>query len=60
MTSLNIKKNYEHALHKIISSIYTEKIFANTIASNASIYAHLEIILRNQAEILSKQKGEDE
>ena len=43
-----------------MSSISTEQLFANTIASNASIQAHLEIILRNQAEILSKQTGEDE
>lgn len=43
-----------------MSSISTEKLFANTIASNASIQAHLEIILKNQAEILSKLTGEDE
>lgn len=41
-------------------SIPTEKLFANTIASNASIQAHLEILLKNQAEILSKLTGEDE
>jgi hypothetical protein len=43
-----------------MSSISTEKIFTSTITSNASIQAHLEIIVRNQAEILSKLKGEDE
>lgn len=43
-----------------MSSISTEKLFANTIASNASIQSHLEIILKNQAEILSKLTGEDE
>lgn len=40
-----------------MSSISTEQLFANTIASNASIQAHLEIILKNQAEILSKMTG---
>ncbi|AFM02679.1 hypothetical protein Fleli_0181 [Bernardetia litoralis DSM 6794] len=43
-----------------MSSISTEQLFANTIASNASIQAHLEIILKNQAEILSKMTGEEE
>ena len=43
-----------------MSSISIEQLFANTIISNASIQAHLEIILRNQAEILARQTGEDE
>jgi hypothetical protein len=43
-----------------MSKISIEQLFASTITSNASIQAHLEIIVRNQAEILSKLKGEDE
>ena len=41
-------------------TISIEQFFASTITSNASIQAHLEIIVRNQAEILSKLKGEEE
>ena len=43
-----------------MSSVSIEQLFANTITSNASIQAHLEVILKNQAEILAKQTGEDE
>jgi hypothetical protein len=43
-----------------MSKISIEQLFASTITSNASIQAHLEIIVRNQAEILSKLKGEEE
>ena len=45
---------------EIMSSVSMEQLFANTITSNASIQAHLEIILRNQAETISRQTGEDE
>lgn len=43
-----------------MTKISLEQVLSNTITSNASIQAHLEIILKNQAEILSKQTGEDE